>query len=162
MFNNKLQCSKSLKKRGWKGCEKCCVCGITESVNHIFFDCPIARMIWGFFREIFKWHDCPTSMKSLSEMWIHGKGPLATSLTLFIFAGFTWAIWNNRNKMAIEHKFPKSPSDIIYIALSFMQKWSLLLKEDDRQRILQVKDEIICWMKSFKPSLLMTTDIGEI
>lgn len=77
-------------------------------------------------------------------------------------SGFTWAIWNNRNKMAIEHKFPKSPSDIIYIALSFMQKWSLLLKEDDRQRILQVKDEIICWMKSFKPSLLMTTDIGEI
>jgi hypothetical protein len=43
-----------------------------------------------------------------------------------------------------------------------MQKWSLLLKEDDRQRILQVKDEIICWMKSFEPSLLMTTDIGEM
>jgi hypothetical protein len=33
----KLQCAQSLSKRGWKGCEKCCLCGIMESVNHIFF-----------------------------------------------------------------------------------------------------------------------------
>jgi hypothetical protein len=33
--------------------------------------------------------------------------------------------------MAIEKKFPNSPFDIIYIALSFIQKWSVLLKEDD-------------------------------
>jgi len=34
--------------------------------------------------------------------------------------------------MAIQHQFPKSPSDIIYTAVSFMQKWSILLKEADR------------------------------
>jgi hypothetical protein len=42
VFNNKLQCAHSLSKRGWKGCEKCCPCGMIESVNHIFFDCIIA------------------------------------------------------------------------------------------------------------------------
>jgi len=61
-------------------------------------------------------------MKSLSESWLQGKGPLPVSLILFIFAGFAWAIWNNRNKMAIEHKYPKSPVDIIYVALSYLQK----------------------------------------
>jgi hypothetical protein len=79
-------------------------------------------MIWGFLREIFKWTDYPTSMKSLSESWLQGKGPLPVSLILFIFSGFAWAIWNNRNKMAIEHKYPKSPADIIYVALSYLQK----------------------------------------
>jgi hypothetical protein len=44
--------------------------------------------------------------------------------------------------MAIEHKYPKTPSDIIYVALSYLEKWRVLLKEDDRQQIAQVKDEM--------------------
>jgi membrane protein required for beta-lactamase induction len=99
-------------------------------------------MIWGFLREIFKWHNHPTSMKKLSEMWLMGKGPLPVNLILYTFTGFAWALWNNRNKMAIEHKYPKTPSDIIYVALSYMEKWRVLLKEDDRQQIAQVKDEM--------------------
>jgi len=51
-----------------------------------------------------------------------GKGPLPKKLTMFLFAGFSWALWNTRNKMAIEHKFPKSPTDVIYLALSYLQK----------------------------------------
>jgi len=64
--------------------------------------------------------------------------------------------------MAIEHKYPKSPTDIIYVALSYLQKWSVLLKEADRQRTMQVKDEILCWMRNFKPSLVVATDVCEI
>jgi hypothetical protein len=64
--------------------------------------------------------------------------------------------------MAIKKKFPNSPSDIIYIALSFMQKWSVLLKEDDRQRIKQVKERILGWMKHFKLAASVSTDIYEI
>ena len=64
--------------------------------------------------------------------------------------------------MAIQHKFPKSPSDIVYNALSFMQKWSALLKEDDYQRIKQVKDDILRWIGNFKPKMIISTDIYEI
>ena len=41
---------------------------------------------------------------------------------MFTFAGFSWTLWTTRNKMAIEQKFPKSPSDIMYLALSYLQK----------------------------------------
>jgi hypothetical protein len=64
--------------------------------------------------------------------------------------------------MAIEKKFPNSPFDIIHIALSFMQKWSVLLKEDDGQRIKQVKERILHWMKYLKPAVLVSTNIHEI
>jgi hypothetical protein len=50
----------------------------------------------------------------------------------------------------------------MYIALSFMQKWSLLLKEEDRQRITQIKDEVLRWMRSFKPMVTVSIDIYEI
>jgi hypothetical protein len=77
-------------------------------------------MIWASLSEIFKWQDYPSSMKNLPETWLLGKGPFPVNLVLFTFAGFAWAIWNNRNKMAIERKYPKLPSDIIYVALSYM------------------------------------------
>ena len=79
-----------------------------------------------------------------------------------MFAGFSWAIWTTRNKMAIEKKIPKAPSDVIYCAISLMQKWSLLLKEEDRETFDQAKDAIIKWMKSFQPNTIVVSDIVEI
>jgi predicted DNA-binding antitoxin AbrB/MazE fold protein len=38
----------------------------------------------------------------------------------------------------------------------------LLLKEGDRLRIKQIKEEILRWMKSFQPVELVSTDICEI
>jgi hypothetical protein len=162
IFNNKLQCATSLVRRGWRGSETCCLGDGCESVNHIFFGCYIARMIWGFLRDIFKWDNFPPSLKEFSESWLLGKGPMHTRLILFIFAGFAWAIWTNRNKMAIQLKFPKSLTDIIYTVVSFLQKWSIMLKEADRERIKQVKDNILLWVGSFKPTVLSATDVFEI
>jgi len=65
----------------------------------------------------------------LSEIWLMCKGPLPKRLIMFIFAGFAWALWTTRNKMSIEQKFPKAPTDVVYLALSYLQKWSVLLKD---------------------------------
>jgi hypothetical protein len=70
VLNNKLQYSQSLsskkeKEKRRKGCEKCYLYGIIESVNHILFYCILARMIWGFLREIIKWRNCPTICEEL-------------------------------------------------------------------------------------------------
>ena len=64
--------------------------------------------------------------------------------------------------MAIEKRFPKAPTDVIYVALSLMQKWSIMLKEGDRKRFTQVKDAFMSWMKSFKPNVEMPTDVFEL
>ena len=48
IFNNKLQCVVSLVKRGWRGGDSCCLGDGGESVNHIFFGCCVATMVWGF------------------------------------------------------------------------------------------------------------------
>jgi hypothetical protein len=119
-------------------------------------------MIWGFLKDIFKWESYPHSVKELTETWLSGKGPQPVKLTLFVFAGFAWAIWNNRNKMCIEHKFPKRPADVVYVALSYMQKWEPLLREDGRLHCSQMKDDILRWMKDFTPSSTTATDVGKI
>ena len=64
--------------------------------------------------------------------------------------------------MVIEKVFPKTSSHVLYAALSLIHKWMMLLKESDGWRMSQVKDMVICWMRSFKPSLVILTDVHEI
>ena len=36
----------NLVKRKWQGDVRCCFCPENESINHLFFDCSMARYIW--------------------------------------------------------------------------------------------------------------------
>jgi hypothetical protein len=36
----------SASGRGWKGNEKCVLCGVNETATHIFFSCPLAQFVW--------------------------------------------------------------------------------------------------------------------
>lgn len=74
--------------------------------------------------------------------WLQVKGPLPSKLIMSLFARFTLVPWISKNKMTIEKRFPNAPADVIYIALSCMPKWNILLKEVDREWIHQVTDEI--------------------
>jgi hypothetical protein len=162
MFNNKLPVGLSLIKRGWKGDGNCYVCGLGESIDHIFFRCVLAKMFWTILKEVFDLESIPRSLMELSEVWLQGKGPLPIRLIMFSFAGLSWILWIARNKMATEKTFPKSPSDVLSAALSLVQKWTTLLKEGDRLRILQMKDMVVCWMRNFSPSTTVPTDVYEI
>lgn len=64
--------------------------------------------------------------------------------------------------MAIEKRFPKAPTDIIYCAIFLVQRWSVLLKEGDKERISQALEAILRWLQHFKPVSTMATDVMEI
>jgi hypothetical protein len=53
--------------------------------------------------------------------WLQDKGHLPLRLIMFTFAGFAWALWTTRNKMAIEKMFPKAPTDVIYVFSFFLR-----------------------------------------
>jgi hypothetical protein len=61
--------------------------------------------------------------------------------------------------MAIEKIFIKSPNEVIYTAISLLQRWTVLLREKDRDRVEQALEAIRDWMRSFKPT---TTDVVEL
>jgi len=162
VFNNKLQVAQNLVKKKWKGDVNCFLCGEVESVDHVFFTCHLATLIWSMIREVFNLERYPNSLCDFSSMWILGKGHLPSRLIIFVFAGLAWALWTTRNKMAIEKIIPKSPTDVMYVALSLLQKWSVRLKDEDQDRISQFKDMILCWIRSFKPNPTLLSDVVEM
>jgi hypothetical protein len=115
-----------------------------ETINHILFGCVLAKMFWAIIKEVFSLESISHSLQTFSEMWLQGKGPWPKRLLMFLFVGFAWSLWIAQNKMAIEKCFPKTPSDVLYAALSLLQKWLILLKEKDRGRMAQAKDSVIC------------------
>jgi hypothetical protein len=58
--------------------------------------------VWGLLQNIFHLDSIPRSLEEMSVTWMQGKGPLSKRLVMFVFAGFAWALWTVRNKMAIE------------------------------------------------------------
>lgn len=79
--------------------------------------------MWCCLRDSFGWEGFPTSSSDLLDGWL-SKPDKNKNLGLFFFAGFLWAIWRVRNKMAIERKFPRKPTEIMLYGLSFLQKWA--------------------------------------
>jgi hypothetical protein len=75
-----LSVGQTLIRRGWRGDGKCCVCGVLESIDHIFFGCVLAKMIWAILKDVFYLAWIPRSLEDFSEDWLQGKGPCHRSL----------------------------------------------------------------------------------
>ena len=84
-------------------------------------------------------------------------------LSLFLFVGIAWSsIWRTRNKMAIERAFPNNPMDVMYSAISFIQKWWRLLKPADQENLTEAVDAMRSWLQDYNPSNIVSSDIVEI
>jgi hypothetical protein len=46
LYHKVILTKDNLAKRNWNGCKKCAFCDSEESINHLFFHCPFAKLIW--------------------------------------------------------------------------------------------------------------------
>ncbi|CAD6248356.1 unnamed protein product [Miscanthus lutarioriparius] len=75
----------------------------------------------------------PLSIQELISQWVPGRPGIPKRIVFTLFAGLSWAIWKNRNKMAIEKCFPLNPDPVIHMAINHLQMWADLSKEADKQ-----------------------------
>jgi hypothetical protein len=55
----------NLLKRGWASDKQCMFCASDESIDHLFFACPLARFVWGLFQCAF---DTPKQPQNMCEV----------------------------------------------------------------------------------------------
>jgi hypothetical protein len=92
----------NLARRNWNGDESCCFCDNKESIQHLFFECPLAKIIWRIIHMTFGLAP-PKNVSHRFGNWLKGipKNDLV-QIRLGVCA-VIWAIWNNRN----DHVFNK-------------------------------------------------------
>jgi hypothetical protein len=127
-----LQAGVLLGGMKWKGDTRCVLCGVPETVDHIFFFCLVARLVWGGMKEAFCFDRHPSGLSDLLDNSIP-LGCKKYSTKLFSLAMVFWLLWTSRNKMVMEGVVLRRPADMFHNIFSCTQIWLLRLKPSDQE-----------------------------
>lgn len=87
-----------LLKRGWSGDHHCLFCAGDETINHLFFHCPVARFVCGVIHIAFGLRSVPASLEQLGG-WIgcfHGTELVVAKI---VTAATVWTLENSQPSM---------------------------------------------------------------
>jgi hypothetical protein len=146
LLENKVILTKdNIVRKNWPGTPTCSFCSQTESVDHLFFQCPIAKVSWRSIALCLGAHDLPNNVASYSG-WINKHLPGGGTVHHFIFAAIIWAIWKCRNRACFDSKLIEHPTEIIHHACSFMSYWTGLYPPERQGKILEGVKALLAWV----------------
>ena len=89
----------NLVKRNWTGSTRCSFCDRDETIKHLFFECPLTRILWRTVQIAFNITPS-SSVGMLFGTWLDGiEFDTARHIHVGVCA-LLWAIWNCRNDLA--------------------------------------------------------------
>ena len=148
---DKLPSGQQLATRRGPSDGKCALCLADEDATHMFFSCPLARFSWSVFRQLLGCSWSPGNFAHFFALLSSLSGQ-RRRVVWHLFVAQSWALWNVRNKLSIEHKIIKHPADIIYKTLIFLQLWCLNAKPVDRSRLGELVGRLKLLYTSNRPS----------
>ena len=93
----------NLAKRNWSGSKKCCFCDHNEIIQHLFYDCQHAKIIWRVV-QVATGLTPPKSMTHMLWNWLTGISMKERRLIFVGAAALMWTIWCTRNDLIFEKK----------------------------------------------------------
>ena len=111
---------------------KCSFRDNIESSRHLFFTCPVARVVWRTVGCVLGTDTCPNNIWQYFS-WCHCYLPDRDRFYTFGLAALCWAMWNCRNKKIFELKELRSPFDVVCSACGYISYWACLLSAEDRE-----------------------------
>lgn len=126
----------NMVKRKWIGDPSCRFCETAESVDHLFFQCSTAKVVWGIVALCIGAINIPNNIRRY-WVWIDIHLPNSKHVHAFGLAGICWAIWKARNKVCFDKKLIKHPAEILCHACAFLNFWTCLHKTDFQAQIAE-------------------------
>jgi hypothetical protein len=132
-LNSKVLVTKdNLAKRNWHGCTKCCFCDSMEFVEHLFLYCLFARIVWHMIYFTYNIPP-PTNITNMFGNWLNGVDRNDKARIRIGVSALCWSIWNCRNTIVFDKQKGTNFLQVIRLAAHWIQSWSLLLPEDQRE-----------------------------
>jgi hypothetical protein len=131
-LSNKVLLTKdNLAKRNSKGCTKCVFCGEQETVEHLFIQCPFAKILW---RIVYFAYDLspPTNITNIFDNWLNGVDKHSKERIHIGFSALVWSIWRCRNNIVFNNKKSFNILQVIHMVVHWVQLWALLLPQAQR------------------------------
>ena len=124
----------NLAKRNWKGDKKCCFCNNDESIQHLFFECHVAKFVWNVVFVTFGIVP-PSSITNMLGTWLRGFNLRSRKLLLIGATAMCWAIWLSRNEVVFKQNKPNSYLQVLFRVTYWARFWSQLSEAEAMQLI---------------------------
>ena len=123
LFQNAVLTRDNMKKIKWSGSPRCSFCSNDESANHLFFECSVARVVWGVVGNILGTQYCPNNVWQ-SIVWFYTFLPGGDKLYMVAISAICWAIWKARNNVTFEEHKMRTPCEVLFHISSLIKYWS--------------------------------------
>ena len=134
----------NMLRRKWIGDPSSKFCDQPETIDHLFFQCSIAKCVWAMIGQCFGANNTPRDCRQYKQ-WIRKWLPDGHNVYHFNFAAVCWAIWKCRNKAVFDAKLIRHPAEILLHSYAFMNYWAGLYTSDFQGRLLDgVKTLLAC------------------
>jgi hypothetical protein len=81
---------------------------------------------------------------------------------LSCFVGLAWVIWNTRNMICIRKSFPERLIDTIYLDISFIQSWKILMQKLEKTKMEELTKAVLEYVWNFRSLESFPSDVGFI
>jgi len=123
LTNNVVLTKDNLIRRKWSGSPVCQFCDQNETVGHLFFTCPIVKVIWAVIARVVWANNIPTSLAQYWN-WCDRWLPAGERYHMWGVSAICWAIWKGRNKACFDGVVIKNPIEILCHAGALMRFWT--------------------------------------
>lgn len=94
----------NLLMSGWAGNKMCIFCGRDETINHLFFQCSVANLVWSLLKCTFSLNSTLTALNDCFGIWIGSFLKNEKKLVLVGVSVVFWSIWRCNNDVIFEEK----------------------------------------------------------
>ncbi|CAL4918480.1 unnamed protein product [Urochloa decumbens] len=126
----------NLVKRKWKGDTACCFCSCNEDIQHLFFECHLAKSIWNTISIAFNVR-IPVSFADLFGDWLRCWTKNNRRLVCVGLSAMCWAIWLSRNDIVFKKTTPNSFLQVLFRGTYWTRTWAKLSKEEEMNNLKQ-------------------------
>ena len=104
----------------------CLFCSEAETVNHLFFDCVVAKQLWSILSEIFN-RQVGTYFVSVGTMWISNRKFIVENV---FCAAILWGLWKLRNNLCFQGTLWVDVRVLIMKVTAMLQNWSSMCPKE--------------------------------
>jgi mannosylglycoprotein endo-beta-mannosidase len=122
----------NLARRNWQGPKTCCFCDQDETIQHLFFQCPFAKVIWRIVHMAFG-VSAPKNITNIFGNWLQGVDKRVKSQLRVGISALLWAMWHVRNDLTFNKTKNVSFLQVIALATHWTRSWLCLQPVAQRQ-----------------------------
>jgi hypothetical protein len=124
LYREAILTKDNIVKRNWYGNVKCYFCDGNETIQHLFFDCAIAKFIWRIMNITFGL-STPINMHHVLGGWVQGMNDKDRKILLVGVGAMLWSIWLSRNDIVFNKTSISSYMHVIFRVTYWTRTWSV-------------------------------------